>query len=67
MGAVLLALLICTDGDCGVQHEAYGAPDELDGLACELCGCTLQAIAWAEASPNGRTRMPVHVQLVGAA
>jgi len=40
--------MICTDGDCAVHQEAYGTPEELEGLACEFCGCTLQAIGWAE-------------------
>ena len=57
---MLLALLICTDGDCAVHHEAYGAPTELEGLSCELCGCALQAIAWSEAAPNGTARTDVH-------
>jgi hypothetical protein len=64
---VLLALLICTDGDCDVQYEAYGEPDELEALACEFCGCTLQAISWAEAAPNGAGPAPAHVQLLDAA
>jgi len=64
---VLLALLICTDAECAVHHEAYGLPEELEGLACELCGCTLQAIGWAEAAPNGAGPMRTHAQLLDAA
>ncbi len=59
-GRVLLALLICTDGDCDLHFEAIGSLEELDWLVCESCGCLLQAIAWAEHLPNGRTR--THVQ-----
>ena len=64
---MLFALLICTDGDCAVQYEAYGNPEELEGLICELCGCTLQAIRWAEAAPNGADPARAHVQLLDAA
>jgi hypothetical protein len=64
---VLLATLICTDGDCDLYYEAWGSPEELDSLVCESCGCVLQAISWAEAAPNGAGRLPVHVQLVAVA
>jgi hypothetical protein len=53
MDRVLFALLVCTDCDCAAYHEAYGTPEELDALSCELCGCGLQAVGWAEAAPNG--------------
>jgi hypothetical protein len=64
---VLLALLICSDEGCDVHYEAYGEPDELELLACEFCGCTLQVIGWAEAAPNGAAPLPAHVQLLDAA
>jgi hypothetical protein len=67
MSRMLFALLVCTDGDCAAQHEGYGSPDELDCLVCELCGCGLQAIGWAEASPNGAGPTRAHVQLLDAA
>ena len=64
---MLLAVLICTDADCAVHHEACGTPEELEGLACELCGCTLQAIGWAEVTPNGAGLAPAYAQLLDAA
>jgi hypothetical protein len=51
MARVLLATLMCTDGDCTEEVEVYGTPEELDALVCEGCGCTLLAIAWCEATP----------------
>ena len=45
---MLVALLICSDPDCAEQHEGYGSLEELDGLVCEHCECTLQAIGWVE-------------------
>jgi NMD protein affecting ribosome stability and mRNA decay len=64
---VLLALLICTDGDCALHYEAIGIPEELECLVCDSCGCALQAISWAEAAPNGARPAPLHLQLLGAA
>jgi hypothetical protein len=64
---VLVALLVCTDVDCGAHYEASGHPDDLDALCCELCDCTLQAVGWAEAAPNGAAPMSAHVQLLDAA
>ena len=42
---MLLALLICSDGDCDLEFEAIGTLEELDCLVCDSCGCVLQAIA----------------------
>jgi hypothetical protein len=67
MERVLFAILVCTDGHCAAQHEAYGSPEELEAIACELCGCTLQAVGWAEAAPNGAGPLRAHVQLLDAA
>jgi hypothetical protein len=67
MDSMLFALLICTDTGCGAQHEAFGAPQELEALACEVCGCCLQAVGWAEAAPNAASPTRVHVQLLDAA
>jgi hypothetical protein len=66
MARVLLATLICTDGDCDLYYEAWGSPEELDALICESCGCALQAVSWAEAAQSGAGRLPVHLQLVAA-
>jgi hypothetical protein len=67
MGRVLFAILICTDGGCAASYEAYGTPEELDGHVCELCGCGLQAVGWAEAAPNGAGPTRAQVQLLDAA
>ena len=40
-----------------------GSLEDLEAFACEFCGCTLQAVGWADPAPNGAE--PVHVQLVG--
>jgi hypothetical protein len=47
---MLYAILICSDADCEATYEAWAEPDQLEGLACELCGCTLQAVAYSDAS-----------------
>ena len=47
---MLYAILICSDGDCEATYEAWAEPDQLEELACELCGCTLQAVAFSDAS-----------------
>ena len=47
---MLYAILICTDEACAEEFEAWGEPDDFDALACESCGCTLQAIAFCEVS-----------------
>jgi hypothetical protein len=67
MNRMLFALLICTDDGCDVEYEALGLPDELAHLCCEFCGCTLQAVSWAEAAPNGAAPQRMHVQLLDAA
>jgi hypothetical protein len=51
MARVLVATLICSDGDCDLYYEAYGTPEELDSLLCESCGCLMQPVSWAEAAP----------------
>ena len=61
MARVLLATLICTDGDCALYFEACGSPEELEALVCGSCGCVLQAVGWAEVAPNGARPMPVQV------
>ena len=65
MSRVLYVVLVCSDGDCDVAYEGWCAPEELEQLLCEECGCTLEAIAFAEPAdpaPEGR-----HIQLRDAA
>jgi hypothetical protein len=55
------AILTCSDPACAEEIEHYGEPTDLDRLACE-CGCTLQAIAYADAEPaeiTPRTALPL--------
>ena len=49
------ARLICSDGDCTDEFEAYGSLEELTALACD-CGCSLELIAVAEADEPPPTR-----------
>jgi hypothetical protein len=49
MGVVLYVLLVCSDEACDAAYEGCGELDELERLSCELCGCALQAVAFAEA------------------
>jgi hypothetical protein len=69
MGAPMLyAILICSDGDCEATYEAWAEPDQLEDLTCELCGCTLQAVAFSEAPEGTRSgRRPPDLQLRDAA
>lgn len=64
---MLYAILICTDESCAEEFEAWGEPDELDTLACDGCGCALQAVAFSEFRPVvALTRPPrsrPHLQL----
>ena len=68
---MLYAILICTDESCAEEFEAWGEPDELVTLACEGCGCGLQAVAFSGVRPAlAITRPPrsaPHVQLRKAA
>lgn len=44
--------LICSDGECAEEFEAFGRLEELEALACE-CGCELVVIGWlAEVEPE---------------
>jgi hypothetical protein len=47
MGAVFLALLICSDENCAELFEAYGTLEELEVLACD-CGCSLHVLTLQE-------------------
>ncbi len=40
---ILVALLVCSDGECDAVYEAWGDPAEVGALACD-CGCTLQVV-----------------------
>ncbi len=68
---MLYAILICTNESCAEEFEAWGEPEELETLACESCGCALQALAFSEARPAlTLTRLPrrtPHLQLRNAA
>jgi hypothetical protein len=59
---VFHALLICSDGACAEELEAYGMRlEELEALACE-CGCALQVIAVSEVEFE-RARPPAVLDL----
>ncbi len=40
---MLVALLICSDGECDAVYESWGDAREIEALACD-CGCTLQVV-----------------------
>jgi hypothetical protein len=66
--AMLYAILICSDADCEATYEAWAEPDQLEDLTCELCGCTLQAVAFSEAPEAARSdHRPPDLQLRDAA
>ena len=53
MGAMVMAVLICSDEECTDTFEAYGTLEELEALACE-CGCALHVLSVSEdASADG--------------
>jgi hypothetical protein len=47
---VLYVVLVCSDDSCDASYEGCGEIEELELLTCELCGCALQAVAFAEVS-----------------
>jgi hypothetical protein len=51
---VLYAILDCIDRSCDAQYEAWGEPDQLEGLTCELCGAAIEAVAYADADEQRR-------------
>lgn len=59
---MLYAILECTDRRCDAQYEAWGEPDQLEGLHCELCGFELEAVAYAEAEESRRGRANVQLR-----
>jgi hypothetical protein len=50
---MLYAVLSCPDGDCALDYEAWGEPDQLEILACEDCGSPLEIVAFANADRDG--------------
>ena len=58
---VLIARLICSDGDCDAVFEARAQTlGELEALACD-CGCALEIIGWPDADeqPDGTLEVAV--------
>ena len=46
------AKLICSDGDCAEEFEAWGTLEELETLACD-CGCALEVLWLDECEADG--------------
>jgi len=64
---MLFALLICSDEHCAAEIEAYvDHPTEIEALSCD-CGCTLVAVAWAEAETAQVSPARASVELLRAA
>jgi hypothetical protein len=59
---VLYAILDCTDRRCDAQYEAWGEPDQLEELQCELCGHEIVAVAYAEAEQSRGRRADVKLR-----
>lgn len=64
---MLYAILICSDDECEAAYEAWAEPDELEGLACELCGCALEAVAFSDAGESRQRGRGPDIQLRDAA
>jgi hypothetical protein len=67
---MLYAVLICSDEACAEEFEAWGELEDFDAMACEGCGCTLQALAFCEVSMSTIVAFPrrtPHVRLRDAA
>jgi hypothetical protein len=47
---VLYAILVCSDRRCDAVYEAWGEPEELESIVCEVCDCTLEAVGYSEVS-----------------
>lgn len=54
---MFVVTLICSDEACAEEVEAWVELGQLDTLACDGCGCTLQAIAFAEPGGAAGTRL----------
>lgn len=61
---MLYAALICTDDSCAERYEAWGEVGDFDTLACEACGCVLQALAFSEVHREKVAHLPRRVPLV---
>ena len=59
---MLYAILECTDRSCSAQYEAWGEPEQLDGLTCELCGSPIRALAYSDAGAERRGRADVQLR-----
>jgi len=59
---VLYAILECSDRRCDAQYEAWGEPDQLEGLTCELCGAGIEAVAYTDADEQRRGRADVQLR-----
>jgi hypothetical protein len=67
MAAVLFAVLVCSDPDCAAAYEAWCEDCEVEGLACELCGCSLQPVSVSNVSANGAQGHGIELELRDAA
>ena len=63
---MLYAVLICTDEACAEEFEAWGELEDFDHLVCDGCGCTLQAISFAEVSTATIVAFPRRLGLAAA-
>ena len=61
---MLYAILECTDRSCEAQYEAWGEREQLEGLACELCGSAIVAMGYADAGNERRGRADVQLREV---
>lgn len=53
-GSMLAVTLTCSDQDCELEVvELVSSLDAVELLACEGCGCCLQAVGYAEAVEVG--------------
>ena len=59
---MLYAILECSDRSCEAQYEAWGERDQLEGLACEVCGSSIVAVAYANADDKRRSRADVQMR-----
>ena len=61
---MLYAILECTDRSCEAQYEAWGEREQLEGLACELCGSEIVALGYADADERRGNRAGVQLREV---
>jgi hypothetical protein len=61
---MLVARLVCSDGECTAVFEARaGTLTELEALACD-CGCALVVVAWPDVVEGPPTEL--ELELVAA-